>query len=291
MEQNHYKLPKKQSQLKEAWHTFTCNKPACVGLVFVIILFIIAFSAEKIVPFQKAIEMSVADRLAPPSKEHIFGMDALGRDMFARVIHGAKVSLTMGFAPTIIAMLIGMFFGACAAYFGKWVDAVIMRICDIFACIPGLLMSLTFVAVLGPGLKNMLIAITISSIPGCTRYVRAMIMNIVEADYIEAAKCCGTSSMMIMYKHVLPNAVGPLVYCVASDIAGMIMTGAGLSFLGLGMQPPNPEWGYMLADAREYMRRAPFLLASPGFAILISILSFNLVGDGIRDAVDPKLRR
>lgn len=285
------KLPKKQSQLREFWRAFSQNKPAVAGLVIVIALFIIAYSAEAIVPYEVAIKTDIPHKLTPPGGEHLLGTDHLGRDVFARVLHGAKVSLTMGFIPTLISLSFGMLFGALAAYFGGWVDNLIMRLCDIFACIPGLLLSLTFVAVLGPGLTNMLIAITISSIPGRTRYVRAVILNIVELEYIEAGRACGTSSIKIIFKHVLPNAIGPLILNAASSIAGMIMTGAGLSFLGLGIQPPDPEWGFMLAESRESMRRAPYLMMAPGVAILISILAFNLVGDGLRDALDPKLRR
>ncbi len=285
------KLPKKQSQLREFWLAFRQNKPALVGLFVVILLFIIAFSADAIVPYEVAIKADIPRKLTPPNSEHLLGTDHLGRDVLARLLHGASVSLTMGFIPTLVSLFFGMLFGALAAYFGGWVENLIMRLCDVFACIPGLLLSLTFVAVLGPGLTNMLIAITISSIPGRTRFVRAVILNIVELEYIEAGRACGTSSLKIIFKHVLPNAVGPLVLSAATSIAGMIMTGAGLSFLGLGIQPPNPEWGYMLAESRENMRRAPFLMMAPGIAILVSILSFNLVGDGLRDALDPKLRR
>ncbi len=284
-------LPRKQSQLREFWRTFCQNKAAVVGLVIVVILFILAFSAELIVPFETAIKQDVRNKLMGPSAEHIFGTDGLGRDLFARILHGAKVSLTMGFIPTLVSLFIGMLFGALAAYMGEWVDNLIMRLCDVFACIPGVLLSLSFVAILGPGLTNMLLAITISSIPGRIRYVRGVILNIVGLEYIEAGRACGTSSMGIIFRHVLPNAMGPLILNAASGIAGMIMTGAGLSFLGLGIQPPNPEWGYMLAENQKYLRTEPYLMVFPGLAILISVLSFNLVGDGLRDALDPKLRR
>lgn len=291
MSRNKLDTAKKQSQFKEFWRIFRSNKIAMLGLIIVVILFILAFSAEQLIPYSQATKQNVRAKLTPPNAEYLLGTDSLGRDVAARVLHGAKVSLTMGFLPTLISLFFGMLLGSLAAYFGGWVENLIMRICDVFSCIPGLLLSLTFVAVLGPGLRNMLIAITISSIPGRTRFVRAIILNIVEMEYIEAGRACGSSSLAIIRKHVLPNAMGPLILNAASSIAGMIMTGAGLSFLGLGIQPPDPEWGYMLAEAREYIRQSPYLMFAPGIAILISILSFNLVGDGLRDALDPKLRR
>ena len=293
MERTEMKPVKKQSQLREFWRVFSANKPAVIGLIIILFMFGVALFADQIVPYSEAIEqhMTAEERLIPPNSEHIFGTDSLGRDVFARIVHGGKISLTMGFIPTIVSMGVGMLLGACAAYFGGFIDNIIMRICDVFACIPGVLLSMTFAAVLGSGLRNMMIAITISGIPGCIRFVRALILNIVEADYIEAAKACGTGNFVIMIRHVLPNAVGPLVLNTVSSIAGMIMMGAGLSFLGLGIQPPQPEWGYMLSEAREFMLRAPYLFFIPGFAMLISILSLNLAGDGLRDALDPKLRR
>jgi len=282
---------KKESQFREFWRLFRKNKPAFFSLFVVIILFVLAFSAERIYPYEMAISTDIVNKLQPPSSEHIFGTDHLGRDVAARILHGAKVSLTMGFIPTLVSLFLGMILGASAAYFGGWVDNLIMRLCDVFTCIPGLLMSLTFVAVLGPGLKNMLIAITISSIPARTRFVRANVLSIVGQDYVEAGRACGTNSFNIIFKHVLPNIMGPLILNAASNIAGMIRTGASLSFLGLGIQPPAPEWGCMLSEARAHILRAPYLMLFPGLAILIAILSFNLVGDGLRDALDPRLRR
>lgn len=284
---------KKQSQFREFWRIFFQNKPAVVGLVIVILLMLMVVFAEQIVPEKLAFEQHItkAARMQPPSKEHIFGTDHLGRDLFARVIHGGRYSLTVGFIPTIVAMLGGMLLGACAAYFGGAVENLIMRICDVFACIPGTLLTLSFAAVLGAGMDNMMVAITITAIPGCTRFVRSIILNIVEQDYMEAARMCGSSSFRIMTRHVLPNAMGPLIMSTVSSIAGMIMMGAGLSFLGMGVQPPNPEWGYMLSESRDYMYRAPHLFIIPGIFIMVSILAFNLTGDGLRDALDPKLRR
>ena len=284
---------KKQSQFLEFWRIFFQNKPATVGLVIVILLMLMVVFADQIVPEELAFEQHITKtgRFQTPSAEHIFGTDHLGRDLFARIVHGSRNSLTVGFIPTLVAMAGGMLLGACAAYFGKTTENIIMRICDVFACIPGTLLTLSFAAVLGAGMDNMMVAITITSIPGCTRLVRALILSIVEADYIEAAKMCGSSNLRIMIRHILPNAMGPLILSAVSSIAAMIMMGAGLSFLGMGVQPPNPEWGYMLSEARDFMYRAPHLFIIPGLFIMIAILAFNLTGDGLRDALDPKLRR
>ena len=284
---------KKQSQFKEFWRIFFQSKPATVGLVLVILLLLMVIFAEQIVPYELAVEqhITVEERLQPPSAEHIFGTDQVGRDMFARIVHGGRVSLTVGFIPVIISLIGGMLLGACAAYFGKTVENIIMRFCDVFACIPGTLLTLSFAAVLGAGLDNMMVALTITAIPGATRMVRALILNIVESDYIEAAKMCGTSDFKIMIRHILPNAMGPLILSLVSSIASTVMMGAGLSFLGMGVQPPQPEWGYMLSESRQFMYRAPHMFIIPGIFIMLAILSLNLAGDGLRDALDPKLRR
>jgi peptide/nickel transport system permease protein len=285
------RLPKKQSSFRESWRLFKANRPAFVGMFIVIFLILVATLGPLIFTYEMAITANVSDRLSPPNSTYWLGTDRLGRDLFARIINGAQISLTLGFVPTIVGMFFGMLLGSCAALFGKWVDNIIMRLCDMMTCIPGVLMTLMFVAVLGFGLENVIIAISITSIPGYTREIRAMVIGIVENDYIEAARACGTRGLQIMYKHVLINAVGPLILTASSSIASMIMMGAGLSFLGLGVQAPTPEWGLMIADAREFMRTAPYLLFVPGFAILISVLSFHLVGDGIRDVLDPRMRR
>ncbi|MDR1440429.1 MAG: ABC transporter permease [Clostridiales bacterium] len=207
------------------------------------------------------------------------------------MINGARVSLTMGFLPTAGSLLAGMLLGALAAYRGGWIDNAVMRVCDILTCVPGILLSLTFVMILGTGLNNVLIAITVAAIPAATRYVRAVVLNIVGLDYIEAGRACGTGTFGIIRKHVLPNAFGPLLLFATSNISAMLLMGAGLSFLGLGIQPPYPEWGSMLNEAREYVLTEPWLFLFPGVAIMISMLAFNLVGDALRDALDPKLRR
>ena len=285
------RLPRKQNNLREGWRVFVSNKTALIASFVVVLLFIVAFVGPVFFPYETALKQTISDMLSPPSSRYWFGTDNVGRDVFARIVNGAQISLTLGFVPTIVGMFFGMLFGACAAYFGKWVDNIIMRICDILSCIPGILLMLLFVTVLGYGFNNLLIAITVASIPSYTRYIRSLILSIVENDYVEAARACGTNSVAIMFKHVLKNAIGPLLLLGTSNISEMIMMGAGLSFLGLGVQPPTPEWGLMLSNARDFMRSAPYLLFIPGVTILISVLSFNLVGDGLRDVLDPRLRR
>ena len=283
-------LPAKQNNFSGTLKALYRNKPAFVGLILVILFFAFAYIGPVYLPMSAATKISI-DRLAPPSSDHWFGTDGLGRDVFARIVNGAGVTLTMGFIPVGISMLVGMLLGASAAYFGGWLDNVIMRICDILTCIPSILLSITMVAVLGTGLTNMVIAITVTSIPGRTRYVRSVVLGITGQDYVEAARACGTKPLGLMFRHILPNAFGPLLLSATSSIAGMIMLGAGLSFLGLGLQPPYPEWGSMLMDARDHIRTSAHLFYFPGAFIVTAMLAFNMLGDGLRDVLDPKLKR
>jgi peptide/nickel transport system permease protein len=272
------------------WKAFRANKAAVAGLAVVILLFLAAFGAELLTPYSNAIGQNIRDKFTAPGADYLLGTDNLGRDVFARLLHGARVSLTMGFVPTAASLILGMLFGGTAVYCGGKIDNAIMRVCDVFSCIPGVLLALALVAALGPGLGNVMIAVTVASIPDMTRYVRSVILNIVGLEYIDAARACGTRGPVIVLRHVLPNAMGPLILSAVSNISGMIMIGAGLSYLGLGIQPPQPEWGCMLAEGQAYFMRAPWLMLAPGFAILIAVLAFNLMGDGLRDALDPKLR-
>lgn len=272
------------------WRAFRSNKAAIVGLVVVILLFAAALGAELITPYSHALEQNIRAKFTPPGAAFLLGTDNLGRDVFARILHGARVSLTMGFLPTAASLFLGMLFGGMAVYSGGRIENIIMRVCDVFSCIPGVLLALALVAALGPGFGNVMIAITIASVPDMTRYVRSVIINIIGLEYIDAARACGTSGIVIVARHVLPNAMGPLILSAVSNISGMIMIGAGLSYLGLGIQPPQPEWGNMLAEGQSYLLRAPHLMLAPGLAILVAVLAFNLLGDGLRDALDPKLR-
>lgn len=282
---------KKRSQGKEIWKRMKRNKAAMVGLTILCIFIFFAVFADVIANYEDmAITQNVKERLEPPSADHWFGTDVYGRDLFARIIHGARVSLTIGIGSTSISVVLGGLLGAMSGYYGGRIDNIIMRLMDTIMCIPAILLALAIVAALGPGIRNLLIAITVAQVPGFTRVIRSVILSVVDQDFIEAAKACGTRDSRIILKHILPNAMGPIIVQATMAVAGMIITAAGLSFVGMGIQPPRPEWGAMLSESREYMRHAPYLVAFPGIAIVLAALSLNLLGDGLRDALDPRLK-
>lgn len=275
--------------MKEIWRRFRKSKTAMLGLCLLIFVLSIAIFADVITPYENAISQS-ADRLDSPSAAHIFGTDELGRDLFARIVHGSRYSLLIGVSTSVLALVIGGLLGAIAAYYGGWVDNIIMRLTDVVMTVPPILLSLAVVAALGGSLRNLLIAITISCVPSMLRLVRSVVLGVVDEDYIEAARSYGASDMRIILKYVIPNALGPIIVTTTMNVANMILSAAGLSFLSLGVQPPAPEWGALLSDAKTYMFTAPHLLYIPGIFIVIAALSFNLAGDGLRDALDPKLK-
>lgn len=281
---------KKNSQMKEIWRRFKKSKTAMLGLVLLILVVLMAVCADLIVPYEEAITQAPVDRLQGPSAEHWFGTDNLGRDVFARVVHGSRYSLLIGISTSILSLLIGGLLGAIAGFYGGKVDNIIMRLTDVVMTVPPILLSLAVVAALGPNLRNLLIAITISCIPSMVRMVRSVVLTVVDNDYIEAAKSYGGSDMRSILKYVIPNALGPIIVTTTMNVANMILSASGLSFLGMGVQPPAPEWGALLSDARQFMFTAPGMLYFPGLFIVIAALSFNLAGDGLRDALDPKLK-
>lgn len=281
---------KKNSQVREIWRRFKKSKTAMLGLVLLILILLIAIFADVIVPYDQAVTQNPADRLQWPSAEHWFGTDEVGRDVFARIIHGSRYSLLIGISTSIFALLIGGLLGALAGYYGKTVDNVIMRLTDVVMTVPPILLSLAVVASLGPSLKNLLIAITISCVPSMIRMVRSVVLTVVDNDYIEAARSYDSSDIRIILKYVIPNSLGPIIVTVTMNVSSMILSASGLSFLGMGVQPPAPEWGALLSDARSYMFDAGYLLYIPGIFIVLAALSFNLAGDGLRDALDPKLK-
>ena len=264
---------------------------SAVCLLFVALLILVVIFADRIVPYELGIKMNGSARLLKPCAEHIFGCDNLGRDLFSRMIHGTRNSLSMGVGVTVVVMVAGTLLGAVCAYYGGVLDMVIMRLCDLFLCIPGILMALALVAALGPGRKNLLIAIGISSIPGVTRQFRALMLNVISNDYITAARAAGARDPHIIFRHVLPNVLPYIVLTATSSIAGMIMQISGLSYIGMGIQHPEPEWGAMLSDARGFLADAPHLMIIPAATILLVSLAFNLLGDALRDALDPRLKR
>jgi peptide/nickel transport system permease protein len=284
------KIRRANHPLREIWRRFKKNHSAMIGLYLLIIILFVAIFADLIVPYEKAIQQVGTDRLLAPSAAHPFGTDHLGRDFAARVVHGSRYSLLIGISTSVISLIIGGLLGAFCGYYGGRFDNLVMRLMDVIMSIPPVLLSLAVVAALGANLRNLLIAITISCIPSTVRLVRSVVISIADQDYIEAAQSYNTSDLRIIIKYILPNAMGPIIVNTTMNIAVMILSAAGLSFIGMGVQPPAPEWGSLLSEARQYMFKAPYLLYFPGIAILISALSFNLVGDGLRDALDPKLK-
>ena len=279
-----------REQFAEFWRRFRKNKSAVAGLLILVLLVGMALFADLIVPYARCVEQVGADRLQGPSVAHFFGTDEFGRDLFARVVHGSRYSLFIGVATSLMALAAGAVLGASAGYFGGMVDNVICRIVDVFMCVPPILLSLAVVAALGTSVRNLIVAITISCIPGNVRLIRSVVLTVAEQDYVEVARSYGASNARIIFRYVLPNAMGPIIVNTTMAISDMILSAAGLSFIGMGIQPPSPEWGALLSAAQTYIFTSPYLLVFPGLFIILSSLSFNLVGDGLTDALDPKLK-
>ncbi len=265
------------------------NKLAIVGMIIIILLLIAAFGAEWIAPYDPNYQDTTAI-FQKPGGTHILGTDNLGRDMLSRLIYGTRLSLKMGVFSVALAALLGVTFGSIAGYYGGIVDDILMRFLDIYQSVPGLVFCVALAAALGPGLENAILAVGITTMTGYARMIRASIMQIKNEEYIEAATAINARDIRILIKHILPNAISPVVVQVTMGIGGAILLSSTLSFIGLGVQPPAAEWGCMLAGGRSYMREYGYLVLEPGIAIMISVLSFNLLGDGLRDALDPRLR-
>lgn len=266
------------------------NRKAVVGAILLAFISIVSISAPYIATHDPA-EQTLSKRLTKPGAEHYFGADDLGRDVFSRVVWGGRISLRVGFTSVGIALVVGGLMGIFAAFYGGWVDNLIMRFVDIVQAIPSLLLAIAIVASLGPGLTNVMIAVGIGSVPAYARVIRASVLTIRELDYVHAAVASGATDGRIMFRHILPNAIAPIIVQVTLGLATAILAAAGLSYLGLGAQPPSPEWGAMLSQSRAFIRLAPHAVYFPGLAILITVLSLNLVGDGLRDALDPRLKQ
>ncbi len=284
------KTDKKQSLAVDIWHRFLRNKPAMVALVILGLTILMAIFANVIISYDAAIKQNVMESFTKPCREHLFGTDSFGRDVLARIVHGSRVSLLVGITTTAGSIILACIFGSIAGYFGGRVENIIMRIMDIFICIPGILFTICIVAILGSNVTNLIIALIIGQIPGYTRIVRSVILNLRGSDYLEASRAYGSSEWRIIRRHILPNAIGPIIVQATMGIATAIIAAASLSFIGLGAQPPTPEWGYMLSEAKDQMRNYPYLAIFPGIAIVITALCFNLMGDGLRDALDPRLK-
>ncbi len=284
------KTDKKQSLAADIWRRFLRNKPAMVALVILCLTILVAIFANVLVSYDAAIKQDIMGAFTKPCREHPFGTDLFGRDVLARIIHGSRVSLLVGITTTAGSIILACIFGSIAGYFGGRVENIIMRIMDIFICIPGILFTICIVAILGSNVTNLIIALIIGQIPGYTRIVRSVILNLRGSDYLEASRAYGSSEWRIIRRHILPNAIGPIIVQATMGIATAIIAAASLSFIGLGAQPPTPEWGYMLSEAKDQMRNYPYLAIFPGIAIVITALCFNLMGDGLRDALDPRLK-
>lgn len=281
---------KKKSRIGEIWFRFKKNKTALFGMaLFMIIIFVVIF-ADLIVPYGTSMDQVIMDRLQGPSAQHFFGTDNYGRDIFARVVHGSRNSLLVGLGAVVIGITIGGLLGSISGYFGGWIDNLIVRITDTIMCIPLMLLVLTIVAALGTSLINVLLAMMIANVPIYTRVVRSAILPVVSQDYIEAARASGANNLQIILTHILPNAIGPIIVQATMAVGSMIIYAASISFLGMGIQPPTPEWGAMLNEAKAYMLQYPYMVIFPGMAIGLTALSLNLMGDGLRDALDPKLK-
>lgn len=265
------------------------NRGAVLGAIVLIVLVGVGLLASVLTSYDP-LEMAPKDRLVPPGPAHWFGTDNFGRDIFARVVYGTRISLPMGLISVALALTIGLIGGLFSGYYGGWVDAVIMRLVDVMLAFPGLLLALAIVASLGPDLVNAMIAVGISASPTYVRVVRSAVLSERELAYVDAARSIGAPVWSIIFRHILPNTLTPVIVLSTLGVASAIITGAALSFLGLGVKPPTPEWGSMLSEARNYLRVSPWTMTFPGLAIVIAALSINLFGDGLRDALDPRMR-
>ncbi|RNF38178.1 ABC transporter permease [Planococcus salinus] len=274
---------------KEAWRGFRKSKIAVVGMG-IVIFFILLAVFGPLVTMQGINEQNLPERLLPPSSTYWLGTDDFGRDILSRIVHGARISLWVGFLAVVGSALMGSLLGILAGYYGRWVDAVISRIFDIMLAFPSILLAIAVVSVLGPSLRNALIAIAIINIPNFGRLIRSKVLSIKEDEYIMSAKAIGMKDNRILFSHILPNSMAPVIVQGTLAIATAIIEAAALGFLGLGAQAPAPEWGKMLADSRPYLTNAPWTMIFPGLAIMLTVLGFNLMGDGLRDALDPRMK-
>ena len=283
---------KKRSQLAEIWGRLKRNKMAMLGLAILLVLVALAILAPVLFDYEtKVIAQDMSIRLQGPSAEHWFGTDEFGRDIFARMAHGTRVSLVVGIISVSVSLIIGGTLGAFAGFYGGAVDAVIMRVMDVFLAIPSILLSMTIVAALGTDLVYVMVAIGISGVPNYARIVRAAVMGVKDQEFVEAARAIGASNATIIFREIIPNCLAPIIVQSSLSVASAILSTASLSFIGLGVQPPDPEWGAMLSGGRAYMRDALHLTLFPGLAIIVTVLALNLLGDGLRDALDPRLKQ
>jgi len=279
----------KTTQAAEVWRRLKRNRAAIAGGVIVLLFVAVALLAPAIAPHPPNTG-DLNQRLAPPSMEHWLGTDALGRDILSRIIYGAQVSLQIQVVAVLIALVIGTLLGMFGGYYGGVTDNFIMRLMDILLAFPGIFLAIAIIAVLGPGLLNLMLAAGIYSIPQFARIVRGSILSLKEKEFVEAARAAGESDLSILFRYLLPNSMAPIIIQTTLRMATVLLTASGLSFLGLGVQPPHAEWGAMLSTARPYLITAPHVATFPGLAIMLVVMGFNLFGDGLRDSLDPRLK-
>ncbi|MBI4279989.1 MAG: ABC transporter permease [Armatimonadetes bacterium] len=272
------------------WLRFARYRAAQVGLAVTALLIAAAVVGPWLMRHDP-LAVNPVKRLLPPSREHVLGTDELGRDLLTRLVYGARISLRLGFISVGIALLLGLPAGLASGYYRGWVDLFFMRAVEVIQCLPPLLLAIVVVSVIGTGLVNAMIAVGISQAPTFARLIRGQVLVVREMDYVEAARAVGARDALLMRRHILPNCLAPLIVQATLQVATALLTAASLGFLGLGAQPPDPEWGAMLSRARQFLRTAPMVATYPGLAILVTVLGLNLVGDGLRDALDPRLKR
>jgi peptide/nickel transport system permease protein len=283
-------LAEARSPTQQALRRLRQDHMAVASAIFLLLLVIISILATVLAP-RDPTETHLSQRLAPPATPgYPLGADELGRDILSRLIWGGRISLLVGFSAVLVAMAFGVLVGLIGGYFGGWLDSLIMRLIDILMAFPSILLAIAIVASLGPGLRNAMLAVSIVGIPYYVRIVRGSVLSLREQEFVYAARMIGVPGARILARHVLPNCLGPLIVAATLDVGWMIMAAAGLSFLGLGAQPPTAEWGVMLSQGRQFIRVAPHISIMPGAAIFLVVLALNLLGDGLRDALDPRLR-
>jgi peptide/nickel transport system permease protein len=268
---------------------FARNRIALVGAAIIVIVVAAGLLAPVIAPYDP-VKQSLMSRLQAPSPEHWFGTDEIGRDEFSRILYGARISLFIGFVGTAGGILLGSAIGLVSGYFGGWTDTLSMRVVDVMYAFPGILLAILIVAIMGPGLTNLMIALTIWGTPTLSRIVRSVILSLKEQEFVLAAEAIGATRSRVILRHLLPNTTAPIIVYATLGVAGSLLTAAGLGFLGIGVQPPTAEWGAMLSTGRGYLREAPYLMIFPGVMIFLTVMSLNLIGDALRDALDPYLR-
>ncbi len=281
---------KKKSQMHDIWTRLKKNKLAVAGLLILAVMLLVMVFANQIVSYDVAVKQDLVNKLQPPGNGHIMGTDSFGRDIFARIIHGSRISLSIGFISVALSLLAGGAVGALAGFYGGKTDIILMRFMDMFLAMPSMLLAICIVSVLGPGMVNLLLAISLSSIPRFAVIVRSSVLTIKNSEFVEAARAAGAGTFRIIVRHILPNSMGPIIVQATLSMGGVILTASSLSFIGLGVMPPQPEWGAILTEGKEYIRESPYLVMFPGIAIMTSVLALNFLGDGLRDALDPRLK-